>query len=336
MVQYKCDKCNKLFDKKSNFLYHINRKIPCFDQSSLIQNESEKSKKECKRYTASNNDKAYSDLVERNELQCQDCDKIFSSKSNLNRHLNGRCKEINNNNENEKTQIFEKLLREVEELKERNKQIEEKNNQIEKTNHKLLKEVTKLKSCKKSPNNINSNNTNTANIGQINNNNINNNNINIKLVAFKKEDVSFITDDVYKKILNKGFKSVPSLVEYIHFNNEQPQNTNVYISNMRDKYALVYDGNNWQLRDRETIMKELIDDKTQILSLKFDEMIKDLDEFTIRKFSRFLDESDDNEVVSQIKDDLRLVLYNNRKMIEADRLIAHDDNELLTPHIKTT
>ena len=96
---------------------------------------------------------------------------------------------------------------------------------------------------------------------------------------------------------------------------------------MRDKYALVYDGKDWQLREREMILKELIDDKTDILSCKFDEMIEKLDEFTIRKFRRFLDESDDNEVVSQIKDDLRLTLYNNRKMIDCNRNLVECSND---------
>ena len=29
MVNYTCDKCNKLFDKKFNYLAHINKKFPC-------------------------------------------------------------------------------------------------------------------------------------------------------------------------------------------------------------------------------------------------------------------------------------------------------------------
>lgn len=29
MVLYTCDKCNKTFKQKSNYIYHINRKRPC-------------------------------------------------------------------------------------------------------------------------------------------------------------------------------------------------------------------------------------------------------------------------------------------------------------------
>ena len=97
-------------------------------------------------------------------------------------------------------------------------------------------------------------------------------------------------------------------------------------SKIPGKYALVYDGEKWQLRDREMILKELIDDKSEILSLKFDEMIKTLDEFTIRKFQRFLDEGSDDDVIMKIKDDLRMILYNNRKMVDQLGKNCHDEN----------
>jgi hypothetical protein len=46
----------------------------------------------------------------------------------------------------------------------------------------------------------------------------------------------------YKRILNKGFKSIQEYVNCIHFNSKKPENHNVYISNLRDNYILVYDG----------------------------------------------------------------------------------------------
>lgn len=311
MVEYKCDKCQKYFNKKSNFISHINRKNPCSLSPQSLQSPP--------------NSPPEIELISEKVFSCQYCDKIFTRKDHLTRHLNGRCKS-KSDTPKQKEEIFQKLMREVEELKLKNReidQIKKENMKMRHQNDKLLRQVNELKIGGNI--NINKGKITNNNIGQINNNN--NNNINIKLVAFKKEDISFITDDVYKKILNKGFKSVPSLVEYIHFNKKQPQNRNIYISNMRDKYALVYDGKDWQLREREMILKELIDDKTDILSCKFDEMIEKLDEFTIRKFRRFLDESDDNEVVSQIKDDLRLTLYNNRKMIDCNRNLVECSND---------
>ena len=59
----------------------------------------------------------------------------------------------------------------------------------------------------------------------IQNQNIQNNiSGNVKLVKFGDEDLSCIKDDVYKKILNSGFKSVPNLIEHVHFNTLNPDN----------------------------------------------------------------------------------------------------------------
>ena len=313
MVEYKCDKCHKSFNRKSNFDYHMNKKFPC-----RINEPDEPINEPTEPLSEPKNSNVTSVPI------CPSCQTKFATKSSLKRHLNGRCKKVNNvlpvteNTED----ILKQLLLEYEQHKmEVAKMMEEKNKEI----NELRTEMKKL-NAKKNVKIINNKNkiNNTANIGQINQNN----NINVKLVAFKKEDLSFITDDIYKKILNKGFMSVPNLVEYIHFNKDHPQYRNVYISNMRDKYALVYDGENWQLRDREMILKELIDDKTDILSLKFEEMIKTLDEFTIRKFTRFLDEGSDDEVVAKIKDDLRMILYNNRRLVESSKNVIDDGNLL--------
>ena len=112
---------------------------------------------------------------------------------------------------------------------------------------------------------------------------------------------------------------VQNLVECIHFDNNKPENNNVYISNMRDKHVLIYDGEIWNLRERDEVLQQLVDDKTEILTEKFDELIEKIDEPTIKKFRRFLDQKDDDKIIASIKNDLRLILYNKRKIPEKTR-----------------
>ena len=40
------------------------------------------------------------------------------------------------------------------------------------------------------------------------------------------------------------------------------------------------------------------------------------DEFTINKFNRFLDKKDDDAIINSIKKDLKLMMYNKRKIVE--------------------
>ena len=75
MVLYKCDICDKEFNKKSNYNSHKNRKRPCKKYNPLIPKN--KSKK-----------------IQKN--RCTFCGKNYSSKSNLNKHMKRSCKGLKN------------------------------------------------------------------------------------------------------------------------------------------------------------------------------------------------------------------------------------------------
>ena len=85
---------------------------------------------------------------------------------------------------------------------------------------------------------------------------------------------------------------------------------------MRDNHVLIYDGNEWQLKERDDLLQDIVYNKTDMLNGKFDELVDQLDEFTINKFNRFLDKKDDDAIISSIKKDLKLMMYNKRKMVE--------------------
>lgn len=113
--------------------------------------------------------------------------------------------------------------------------------------------------------------------------------------------------------------SVPALVEKVHFDKNKPENQNIYMSNMRNDFVLVYDGNDWKLVNKDEVLDELYDDKVCILENKFQELIDKLPERIIDKFKKFLDKADNDSTKENIKTDLKLLLYNNRKMVESTR-----------------
>ena len=323
MVEYICENCNKKYHNKYDYNRHLNRKIPCKSdrQENNKKHDVLQKPAELLQYPAKNE---LTDLAK--ELQCKYCNQMFTRKDNLHKHVSERCK-IKKQQDNQKEDLLQKLIKETaemkEEIKKNNQEIKKKDNQVAN----LETELNKLKSGTK---------TNVKQIGKQQKNNIiqnienQQNNIitnNIKLLAFGKEDMTHIVDELYKKILNKGFKSVPTLVEHVHFNKNKPENHNIYISNIRTNYVLIYDGIDWKLKEKDDILQQLMDDKTAILSDKFDELLTELDEPSIKKFQRFLDNQDENSVITGIKNDLKLMLYNNRKIPEMTRELINSTNE---------
>jgi len=283
-----CDYCNKIFTRKDNLLRHL--RLYCNKKKEEILNNMKLDK--------------YIMIQSKEEInKCNYCNKIFTRYDSLVKHLENRCK-IKKLIDKEKEEIYQQLIKQKQD--ELNLLISQygKNNKINITNDINTNNIK---------NEINTNNI----INEINTNNIINiNNINnIKLVAFGKEDLSFLTDNAYKTILNKGFTAVPEMVKSIHFNKNKPEYHNVYISNMRDSYAMIYDGNKWCLKDRNEILDQLYDDKLNHLTEKFEELYYKLELSCKKKFQRFLD-SQIPTVINNIKKDIKLVIYNNKHMVE--------------------
>ena len=295
---FDCIKCGKSFNFKSDYDRHVNRKISCDDNERDMQILKKKT--------------------------CIHCNIVLTRVDSMAKHLK-TCKEKqikidkdkieNNQNDKNKDDILASLLQEMNTMK---TQQQQSNDLIQRLQH----EIITLKSSKKvsvKGNLVEGNMNNTQNT-------VNNIHNEIKIIAYGKEDLSFISDDNYRLLLNKGFKSVQNLVEYIHLNQNKPENQNIYISNMRDNYILIYDGNQWQLKEREDVLQEMIENKTDILNEKFDELIKTLDESTIKKFKRFLDEKDEDRVVDQIKKELKLILYNKKPIKELPARIGGNNS----------
>lgn len=141
--------------------------------------------------------------------------------------------------------------------------------------------------------------------------------------------MSYITEGICKRILHKGFRSVPVLVKYSHFNPNKPEHHNVYISNMRDSHASIYDGIQWKLMNRVEVINRLFHDQKYYLVEKFEEMLEHLDPITIKKFQRFVDSEDDDEVTNGLKRDLRCMLYNYRNIPQKTKKLLCEDNTKL-------
>jgi len=154
----------------------------------------------------------------------------------------------------------------------------------------------------------------------INNNqqNCNNQTLNINIVAFGKEDKTELSNLELFKIIKKGFKSIPEFVKVIHFDENKPENHNIYIPNMSRNYVMIFDGEKWGLVDGADTIENIFDDGRNFLAERKEELEQGLNEKNRKyliKFDRFNQDIDfypskKNEILNDIK----LILYNERNI----------------------
>ena len=324
MVNYNCIRCGYTTKDKTKMKSHFSRKTICKPEindinledykedilkgksinlethdSKMTQNDSEMthyfSKKLKNDSKMTQNDSIMTQIdsiISRKKIEhiCKYCDKTFSRKNNLTRHYK-TCKE------KEKDDIFKKDMMELvtrlnNQLDEHKEQLKTKDMQIEKKD-KQIDELIKKAGI-------------TQNIQQ-----------NIKILAYKNTDISHLTDQDYIYCLNRSNMCIPQLIKKIHFNPQRPENHNVYISNIKNKYIMIYDGIKWNLNNQDETIEDLIDANEFVLEQKLEEWIengKDYPEI-MNKFNRYLEKKEKDDILNKIKEEIKLVLFNNRKII---------------------
>ena len=192
-------------------------------------------------------------------------------------------------------------------LDEKDKQIEKNYKQFEEIINKKDQQIDEL--IKKAGINIG-----TQNIQQ-----------NINILAYNNTDISHLTDQDYLKCLKHSNFCIPHLIEKIHFNPQKPENHNIYISNLKNNYAMIYDGNKWALKDRDDEINKLIDDKELIIEQKLEEWIENGEKYpdAMKKFSRYLEKKENDKVINKVKGEIKLMLFNNRNVISKEKLIIN-------------
>lgn len=217
------------------------------------------------------------------KLQCVYCNKYYATNSGMCRHIKTTC-QVKKKEEVKKEEIYNQLLK----LKEENKILKRKLKQ----NNKIIK--------------INTINNN------INNGTINNN---IILVGYGKEDMTRIDKNEILKGLKKGFYSSIKLTDMIHFNPNYPEYHNIYISNIKDKYGMMYDGKDWTLITKIELIDKIYDEKKMYIEENVEEFYDSINNSQKRALERWFEIDDMHEKIKEIKDKIKLLLYNKRFMI---------------------
>jgi len=135
------------------------------------------------------------------------------------------------------------------------------------------------------------------------------------LIGYGKEDFAKIDRQDILKSLKKGFYSTLQLTEAVHFNPKYPEYHNVYISNIRDKYAMMYDGKDWTLTRKTELIDRLYEDKKNYIENNMEDFIDSLSTSQKNALERWLNVDDTHDRIKEIKDMIKLLLYNKRDLI---------------------
>ena len=175
--------------------------------------------------------------------------------------------------------------------------------ELEERIEKLHNENIKLKKKSYGPKKI------INNIGLHNNGIINN----ITIVACGKEDITKINIKSIINAVSKGFKSPVQLTKVIHFNDKHPEYQNVYIPSIKGSYAMVYDGNEWKLMQKNDLIESIYMDKKYYIEENLEDFAKSLSDYKIRALKKWLDsDENDDKSIKSIKKDIEYLLYNER------------------------
>jgi DNA-directed RNA polymerase subunit RPC12/RpoP len=246
MVEYKCEKCGKVFTHKGNYDGHINRKKSCEDQ-----------------------------IVKNGCLKCEKCGKELSSRGALYNHLKSdACNTV----------------------------IEQQN--IEQQNVQNIENKMNVEGDFKVDGDV-------------------------KVVKFGEENLSYISDDTFKKIIGRGFKSLEEFMNHVHFNKDHPENHNIYVASLKDGHVVTYNGKRWDVGLADQMLDDLIQQKSDILEEKYEEMADKLSPMESKKFNNFINRKDDAKVNLKLKRELRVQLYNNRHFAKGAKKLMEEKEKLI-------
>ena len=226
--------------------------------------------------------KVSQELAEISQIKCKYCGQSYKHKSSLSKHIKYSCTK---NKDEDLKELVRLLNMQLEEQKQEfTKKIDSQSKQIEK----LMGKLEINGSFNKIVNNFN-------------------------LLAYRETDTSHLSDQDYRFCIKKVNYCVKNMIEKVHFNPVKPENMNIYISNIKDKYIMVYDGHNWNLANKKDELDRLYEEKEMML----EEWLETNPEKELKdKFLKYLNNKENDECLNRIKDEIKLMLY-NKKMIES-------------------
>ena len=213
---------------------------------------------------------------------CKYCSKRFKHSQSMYRHIKYTCKKNNDEDLKELVRLMNlQLEQQRNQMLLKDREIEYHKQQNE--NHQ--KQIDKL--------------TDKLQVNHIT--------TNINILSYRDTDLSHLTQNDYVSAIKKVTYCVKDMIEKIHFNPLKPENRNIYISNMKDKYMMVYEEGNWNIKHKSSEIDQLYESKEILLEDWLEEY--GTDELR-QKFNKYLCNKENEDIMTSIKEEIKMMLYN--------------------------
>ena len=301
---YECQLCGMNFNNYSNYSSHLMKKKPCVLMVGTIKNEYTKAKM---KNTCINNKSGtvgpygntkmglghnqkmgeekepitingfhYNDMIEtivihgKEYRKCSLCKKKFIYPSAIYKHFRDKkCAYMNDDDFTVEKNGF---------ISDLNKNVLKSNKIITQVVYNNINYITNDNKVINQPQYITNNNT------------VNNLNIN----AWGNEKTNSIPNKVIENAVRDPERGIIDLIKHIHFNPDIPENSNLRLKKKKTQIMEIFDGEDWTVKDKDTIIHNLLTEKKDLMDQKCDLMLEEnrINHFVSSNYKEFSEKLD--------------------------------------------
>ena len=133
------------------------------------------------------------------------------------------------------------------------------------------------------------NNIQNNTVNQTYNNQQNNFYNSIYINEYGKENLSYITKDMLKRLIQKPNKSIEEFAKMVHFHQDHPENVNVLIFSKRTNEIAVFKNGKWDLKKKDNFLDGFVGEKFDQLYDILDNHKDEIEDYKIERFEKYAD-----------------------------------------------
>jgi hypothetical protein len=121
--------------------------------------------------------------------------------------------------------------------------------------------------------------------------------------------------------------SLEESIKLIHFNDKRPELKNIYITNLKDKYAYIFNGSKFTAVLKNDVLGELVDNHFENIEFSVEEYKDKLNSKTIEVLDKFIDMINRDEL--EFTDKEHNTKYPNYKNFKVNqiKLMIYNESE---------